>query len=322
MKKLIVKTFFVLLPVVIIVIAFELLARRIPTSYSTKLDYFNKKADKIEILVVGSSHSTYGINPYYFGREGFNISNLNQGLYQDYKVLSKYLPKCKLVKMVIIPISYFSLQTELSLTPEAWRCAYYSIYMGVEADPSASMFDLRNYSALLLWDGPLGIIKRLRNIDKINMNEYGYQPPPEQKLNIYQIINNKKGKDRVVSYESVMHDNLVNHNVSSLNRIVNELKKRNIKIIFVTTPAYKTFYSNVNKQKYDIMQNTVTDIAKNCGGKYFNYFKDDRFELKHFWDNDHLNEEGAKKFSIILKNEVIDNDLTPVRGGPIFRTVG
>jgi len=309
MKKLIIKLLLVLLPVFIIIIVFELFARGIPTSYSIKYNYFNKKADKIEVLVVGSSHSNFGINPKYFGREAFNISNTSQGLYQDYKVLSKYLPKCKVVKMVIIPISYFSLQSELSFSPEAWRCAYYYFYLGVKADPSWSMFDSRNYSALFLWDGPRGVIKGIRNINEVNINEYGYQFPLKIKSSIDEIINDNTGRNRVNYNEKTMKDNLVGYNVLLLNRIAEELKERNIKIMFITPPVYKTYYSHISKERYNIMIKSVEDVVNKHSDKYYNYFYDDRFELNDFADNDHLNEEGAKKFSIILKNEVIEANL-------------
>ena len=306
MRKLIIKSLLVLLPVFTLAIAFELIARTVPTTYSAKIDFFNKKKDKIEILVMGSSHANFGINPQYFGREAYNISNTSQGLYQDYKVLLKYLPECKNVKLVIIPISYFSLQSDLALTPEAWRFAYYYFYMGVEADAAFSMFDLKNHSALFLWDGPLEVIKGIRNINKMNINEYGYQTPEKSNLNINEIINDQTGKKRFACHEEGLNYNLLETNISTLNRMAIELHKKGIKIVFVTTPVYKTYYKYLSIRNYGIMTNTVDKIANKYTAKYVNYLFDKRFDIDDFQDNDHLNEVGAKKFSIILKNEVID----------------
>lgn len=294
------------MPVVTLAIPFELIARRIPTTYSTKVDYFNKKKNQLEILVLGSSHSNFGINPQYFGREAFNISNTSQGLYQDYKVLLKYLPECKNVRLVIVPISYFSLYYVMALSPEAWRCTYYSLYMGVQGDDLLSLFDSRNYSALFLWDGPLGTINGIQHVNKININEFGYQYLEKTESNVNEIINDQAGRERVAFHDKIMHYNALNSNMRMLDKITNELKKRNIKTVFVITPVYKTYYQHISKIKFDVMTNTIDKIAKKYSAKSVNYFYDNRFTLNDFMDNDHLNEKGAEKFSIILKHEVID----------------
>lgn len=305
MFKLIIKLILVLLPVITLVIVFELLARTIPTTYSEKHNKLLHKISEIEILVLGSSHSNFGINPEYFGREAFNISNTSQSLYQDYKVLLKYLPECKNIKMVIIPISYFTLQSDLSLSPEAWRCSYYSVYMGVHGE-SSSLFELINHSALVLWDGPFGVIKNFKKIHKVDINEYGYQSPEKPKTDIPKIINDNAGKVRVAYHDKIINDSLLKNNIMLLSKIANELNKRNIKIVFITTPVYKTYSRHISNRNYKVMTRTIDDLSKKYFAKNFNYFYSNRFEINDFFDNDHLNEAGAKKFSVILKNEVID----------------
>lgn len=309
MKKFIIKIILILIPVVTFGMTLELLARDIPTSYSAKDQNLRKKKEKIEVLVLGSSHANFGINPEYFGREAFNVSNTSQGLYQDYKVLLKYLPECKNLKMVIVPISYFTLQSDLAMSPEAWRCSYYSVYMGVQANPSSPRFDLKNYSALFLWDGPLGVIKGIRKTNNLNINEYGYQPPAITKTRVQEIINDKAGKERVDYHNKIMNRELLASNVMALNEIAKELNSRNIKMVIVTTPVYKTYYENVSKENYDVMTNAIVVIEKKYPVKSFIYFQDNRFEISDFMDNDHLNEDGARKFSYILKDEVIDEIL-------------
>lgn len=304
-KKLII----ILLPIFTLVIIFELLARAIPTSYKTKHNNLMNKKDQLEILVLGSSHANFGIDPQYFGRAAFNISNTSQCLYQDYNVLLKYLPECKNVKMVIVPISYFTLQTELALSPEAWRCMNYSVYMGVKGDESHSVFDLRYQSALVLWDGPIGVIRSLRKNKKLDINEYGYQAPDKSKKDINEVINDSAGEARVQYHDKIMKYDLLNYNIVILNKLIDELKKRNIKIVFVTTPVYKTYYQHISKKNYETMINVLNDISQKKSVTYFNYFNDNRFEINDFMDNDHLNNAGAKKFSVILKNEVIDKGL-------------
>jgi len=298
MIKLTIKIILCLLPLILTAITFELIARRIPNSYSAKVNLLMSKKDSVEILIMGSSHSNHGINPKYWNKEALNLANANQSLLQDYNILSKYLPECKKVRTVIIPISYFSLQYDMASSPEQRRCAYYSFYMDVKGAESAR-FDIRNHSALFLWDGPLGVIESMRR-NKVVMNEYGYQPPDNNKT-----INRETGKKSVAMREANMYINLLGSNLKILERMLTEFKSKDIKIIFATIPVYTTFSQNITKNNYDIMTSKINNIATKYGVKYYNYFYDNRFDVSDFWDDDHLNEKGALKFSAILWNDMV-----------------
>jgi len=62
----------------------------------------------------------------------------------------------------------------------------------------------------------------------------------------------------------------------------------------------------MSKTNYDSMVQIIDIFSSKYYAKYYNYYYDKRFDINDFWDNDHLNEYGAKKFSIIMKNEIID----------------
>jgi hypothetical protein len=297
------------LPAAALLFGFELLARTIPTSYRTKHHYLMAKSDRIEVLVLGSSHANFGINPRYFGRDAFNISNTSQCLQQDYNVLLRYLPACKKIRLVVVPISYFTLLSDLALSAEGWRCAYYPVYMGVNGDKSASAFELKNHSALFLWDGPIGVIRSSRSINSINLNEYGYQTPVKTGAAKIDMINDIAGKNRVEYHHKIMSKNLLNYNVSMLEKMAEVLRRKNIKMVLITTPVYKTYSDNISKDNYDIVNKAISSVSKKYSVPVFNYFYDKRFEISDFVDNDHLNELGSKKFSLILKDEVIDTML-------------
>lgn len=301
------KKILLLLPILIFLVLFELLGRAIPTSYGFKHDALTSSGERIEVLVTGSSHSNFGIDPQYFGRPGFNIANTSQCLAQDYQLLSKYLPQCRNVKMVVVPISYFTLQTDLALSPEAWRCAYYSVYMGVLADPSSSPWELRNQSALALWDGPIGVVKNLKKTKKLSINAYGYQAPDVKKPGDTELINDRAGRERVEYHNQIMNPAVIPSNLAVLEQMAGFLKRKNIEMVLVVTPVYKTYSQYVSPKSYDIMVQGIAEVAKKHNLRSYNYFFDERFEIEDFMDNDHLNEAGASKFSKILKQEVVDS---------------
>lgn len=309
MSKLIKKILLLLLPVFAFLALFESLARTIPTSYGFKQKALDAKKESVEVLVLGSSHANFGIDPQYFGRPGFNIANTSQCLAQDYQLLLKYLPECRKLKLVVVPVSYFTLQSDLALSPEAWRCAYYSVYMGVKADAAASGWELRNRSALALWDGPIGVLKNLKKTKKLPINEFGYQSPEPNKAKVEDVINDGTGIERVAYHNRIMNPAVVESNLAVLGEMAELLKKKQIKMVLVVTPVYGTYSRHVLAKNYDIMVRGIEAVSSRYGVKSYNYFYDNRFDMSDFSDNDHLNARGAQKFSRILKQEVIDPSL-------------
>jgi hypothetical protein len=110
-----------LIPIFIILGFFELGLRGIPNSYNTKRAYYENQLDTIEILVLGSSQALEGINPEFFERKGFNLSNVSQSFYYDSQLTLKYIDQMKRLKCVIITVSYFSLWYQIYDIKESWR---------------------------------------------------------------------------------------------------------------------------------------------------------------------------------------------------------
>ena len=109
MKKFISKTIFFLLPILVLAVIMEISLRAIPNDYKQKRDYMDSHSDEIEVLVLGSSHSLYGINPKYFSQKTYNMAYVSQSLDLDYKILEKYHNRFKNLKTIIVDISCFSL---------------------------------------------------------------------------------------------------------------------------------------------------------------------------------------------------------------------
>ena len=89
-----------------------------------------------------------------------------------------------------------------------------------------------------------------------------------------------------------------NENVAIVNEIISLAKSKKARVIYYTSPAYKTYVSQLNKQQLQRTFTTITNIASsNINVKYFNFLSDKSFDAKDFFDADHLNEIGAEKFS-------------------------
>lgn len=304
-KTLIFKLILVMLPVTLLFLYFESLAQKVPTSYNIKNANVLANPEKIEVLVLGSSHANFGINPEYMGRTVQNLANTSQDLYYDYSLLSKYLRNCKNLKVVVLPISYFSLYYCLYDSPEKWRTDFYAATLDIPK-PSASNsddIDLREHSHLALMEGPCKVFGELRNKNRIEINNYGYQKPRSQG-DCTERINYTAGKRRVDFHHTIMHRKYLYANIQNIEKIATLLKSRGIKLYFITTPVFWTYYNNISPDYYKEMTSSLALLEKKYNARYLNYMCDSRFQMQDFMDNDHLNEKGAKKFSLILKKDI------------------
>ena len=79
-----------ILPLIIIVLSFEILLDKIPNDYRYKKEYLDQNSDRIKVLFLGSSHVYFGINPTYISLNSFNASYYSQSLDYDFEILKKY----------------------------------------------------------------------------------------------------------------------------------------------------------------------------------------------------------------------------------------
>ena len=89
MNKFITKLIIFCLPILLGTLVLEVLLRNIPNDYSQKKEYLDENSSEIETLILGSSHSFYGLNPKYFSSKTFNASHISQSLNYDYKIINK-----------------------------------------------------------------------------------------------------------------------------------------------------------------------------------------------------------------------------------------
>ena len=93
-----------------------------------------------------------------------------------------------------------------------------------------------------------------------------------------------------------------------LGKIVDWSKQKKVKVVFVTTPTYKTYYNRINAAQWDNTYKVIEDICrKNSNCRYINLLKNEGnlFTEKDFSDADHLSETGAEKMSKLINEFLI-----------------
>ncbi len=314
MKTFITKIIIFAVPICLLLGYVEYKLKYYPNSYNIKRNYLESQLDKIGILVLGSSQAYYGINPKYFSDEGFNLSNVSQTLYYDSQLTLKYINKMKNLKIVVITISYFSFWTELDDTPEKWRNFFYYYFFNIPS-PDQKWCDIKNYSLIMLYEPNTALryfvnLMLHRNLSDISMNDKGWLDVAPIKDNTN--ISDELGKKRVDFHNMCMHENTFNEIYNTVAGLVEELKSRDVKVVFVTTPVLSTYSKYVSNKIIDKNTETLLLLCRKYGCSYLNYFTDARFTNDDFLDNDHLNAVGAAKFSKILNLDINKPSKSPI----------
>lgn len=306
MKRFVIKTIYISLPILVVAILMEILLRNTPNDYLFKKQYLDKHSSEIETLILGSSHSFYGFNPEYFSSNTFNASHISQSLNYDFEILKKYQDQFKNLKTIILPISYFTLFGKLEAGSESWRVKNYIIYYDLNTSKS-----LINYSEVL--SNRINVnIKRIASYyvlgnSTISCTDLGWGTRYNSK-NVRDLAETGKTAAKRHTRDDINSDKyqeIFNDNILILNSIIEWCNKKNVNVLLLTPPAFETYRQNLNQEQLKITINTTSEICsrhENC--IYENLLSDTNFVAVDFFDADHLSDIGAKKLSELINEKI------------------
>jgi hypothetical protein len=306
-NKILLKILFFFLPIIIVLgyLEVQLRSHHFSSSYAAKKYFLEQQLYSVETLVLGSSESFNGIDPTYFSSKTFNLANVSQTLFYDKALTLNYVAQMPKLKNVIINISYFSFFYQLHDIKEKWRDDYYKLYFDIDF-PENKNFTINKYSYVAVYQLKHSIelaFNKFKDSSAIHILPNGYMPKWNQEL-----INNSTGLARVTIHHNEIFEDRRKEIEKSLEDFVQQLKRNNINIIFITTPVFKTYSKFCNPKIIEQNVEFIHHLSSTYQCKYLNYFTDSSFIKDDFFDNDHLNNSGAKKLSIKL-NEELNNKL-------------
>lgn len=306
MKTFLTKVVWFILPLICISIWLESELRQIDNQYKYKKSYLDKNAPNIDILILGSSHAYYDINPDYIDGTVFNAGAVSQSLDLDFAILNKYKEGLTELKSIVIPISYFSFYGQLKDSPEKWRMKDYVLYYDLDLTSSLNdhfeILSIKPKNNLKKLYRAYTMSKNIRSYSSLGWgNNYLSKGPIDLELSGRATAARHSQEDITTQESKALFDNGVN----SLVRILELAKEKNIEVLLFTPPSYESYVSNINEKQL----NQVIDQIKKLNllyphCRYVNYLNDNEFNADDFYDSDHLNHSGAKKLSTML-NQIL-----------------
>ena len=298
------------LPFLVLYPLLEIKLSQVPNYYTQKKEYLESQLNEIEILSTGSSHGN-SINPQFLSRKGINLFNDAEDIYYDVRVIEKYLDRMPNLKLIIIPISYWSLEYRMDRSLWAWRVPFYKFIYDIPPQELTSLlnFGYFSYTAAYGWCEVVSYIengfiskstKKLYSNGWREVGDHAIIDSPEEERSGWQGVS--------VDEFLLMDAGAIESNMSWLSRLIETCQTRQIKVVFITTPVYHYYYEHIDPLKYQSMQENLDKLVKKYHVTYFNFLKDPRFVAADFYSLDHVNDRGAEKFSKIL-DTIITSEL-------------
>ncbi len=294
-------------PIIIAYVVLELLVLNIPTNYSIIGDYLDKNQNEIEVAIFGSSQIKNAINPVFLDNASINLSSTMQHQNTDYKLLSQTRNKLKNLETVVFEVSYSHFEVGHN-SKYYWKSNVFLKYYNVNLQnrntyPTDSLLYLSHpgyFSRLLIGH-------YFTNNKDINFNKFGFDE------------NKYKGKYLTLKYDSVAIANsyvkinkranrkLFDYNVAFFYDMLDYCENEGLNVVIISPPTHYNYNNLRNPLILNRRDSIFTDISKKYKNVYFlNSEEDKDFTAKKFWNENHLNPDGAKIFTLKL-NEVINN---------------
>lgn len=277
-------------------------------------DKFSRVPEGIKICNLGSSHGLYGFCYDDIDEEYtcFNFALSSQSLVYDEKILGFYQKNIAPNAVVFVPISDFSLfgkPEDQEKNFEARNKRYYNFL----PESLITNYDkitgcLQNYPLLTAYEKTAAVFLGVHFSQESDMWS-ATADDIDLKNNVQESYMRHLVTDKLDENQKLI---INEDNISALFHIIKRCRDIGARPVLITTPLLKEYTDTVRKNAPEFEKEftqTLDAILSKTSVEYYNYSHDKRFSENHglFFDGDHLNKNGAKKFVAILMEEIVKN---------------
>lgn len=275
-----------------------------------EIDKFEKMPEVIEVCNLGSSHgkNSFIYDDWLAKKRCFNFGLTSQRYQYDYKLLLNYSDRLAENAVVFIPFSYFSIYGNGEDEEfESRNNRYYKILppeLIVNYDPWVDICE-HYLPVLSAYDDLIDVFKDAVVGDG-GGNSFVDDGKDIQQDTIEQFDGQIKSSEDENGVPIVDEERL-----EALYDIIELCNSKGVRAILITTPLTRCFTDYVKENDPYFLKKFYEDaesIVNSTGIEYYDYSCDDRFadDESLFIDSHHLNNEGGKKFTAIVMEEIIN----------------
>jgi hypothetical protein len=307
MKKFLLSFLLFIFPFLLLLGAIEWYVLFYPSTFNRKANYLKKNISQIQTLILGSSHNQNALNPAFFHSPTINLANAGQDVQIDSALFFNYISQLKSLKQVILEIDYHTMEekNDSLYFRIPWYCRFYNI----------ELYKVSLLNKFSVYSSSPSFFNKVL-LDEINPKKIRYR------LNNYGfILNDFPGVMEALKYDSLelaktaparlkdKHTNqsaeIFNNNRLKIDAIIQYCLLHKIKVILISTPMYVTYIQNEISEKNRRRKNYIDSLIKLPPIQYYDFENNKNFTVYDFKNDDHLNSNGANKFSKLMDSILI-----------------
>ena len=302
MRRFLTKVLLFVAPVILFFLILEVFLQTMGNSYRIKDEQLKQCKDSVQLLILGNSHATYGLDPAQFSIPAFNLAQVSQSLYYDRRITSKYLSGMKSLHYVLISVDFHSLY----FSDEGYRNLWTYYGYGVAGDGMISL--LPKYSRAIGYQPKFitefvkrkfsGKYRSFKALDvetgvdlghPIKNGFFAYKDSSElspaslqKRADEFNLMVSRKEERTTV--------------LKDLETFISDLQVRRITPILITLPCYGPYRVLLNRDVQRKNEEDIRYLTEKYKISYWDYFTLP-MEADYFFNGDHLNSKGARYVS-------------------------
>lgn len=279
----------------------ELAVRNMPSSYSYKHAYMEGHARDISTLILGSSHTYYGVRSDLLGDSVFNLANVSQDPDIDLVLLRTYMDSMPGLRLVVLPVSYFTfVDPAIEDGPDWFRAIAYKIHMKmpVHSDFSRYNFEISDFDGYRLKLKSL-LTFSTEGINRCDSLGWGLGFGLSTRSSDWEDRGARRARSTTLPLGARAAEV-----EKSLGFIMELCSSRGVGCVLVTTPVWHTYSENLDEAQMSDMRERVVSLCRRYGVRHIDMMCDTAFVSDDFHDVDHLSDIGAVRFTRMLADSL------------------
>lgn len=257
------------------------------------------KADSTaQVLVLGSSHAWYGLDPAAFSRPAHNLAYVSQTLYFDSALLASALKRTHPPTTVVQVLSPFSLIEELDRLPDGARSWSYARAFGIAPPASLPLLDSRRFSRVFYMGNWRAVKLALRGF-RPDARQIGIRPDgglafhPARDTSLAPAFLARRRRDE---WRSTMQPALLPVQKARLRALLSLCRSRGVRMVLVRTPLRQELSSILDPgPERDLT--AFLDTLSRSGTEVLDFSRSPDYGPEDFVDMDHLGRAGSQRFT-------------------------
>ena len=305
MKNFILRTLLILAPIIVIGLVVESMYEEEPWMYFEKSSYLKQNSNDIEILFMGNSSMFTAVIPDLVHSKSYNIGLPTEPPIRTLTLANKLSDDHINIHTVVIGLNYLGLFVGEAINSKNDRNYWH--FFGL---PPKSKIESSSAFGTIPPEQIVYQIKRRLSLITQSDRDDDRLWIPSNKGHYYReskLIDLEEMALKMITQQTAKTNKMnLESNLNQIPKLIDSLESKGIKVVLLRLPNYATYYQLQDENIESLHDQAVHQIVDNCNScEYIDYSNDTSFQkVRYFSDPFHMSLDGAKAFSVDLKNRL------------------